>query len=129
MSTKSFPSVRAKIQYERERDLEILRRRILDVIAAQVSVTVPKLAAAIPDVKPQRLYELCRRMRDVGKVVSMHIKSKKGQHVVWALTEADLADAHTRHPVEPADSMDEEANWRPQPWIHPIRARALGLIR
>ena len=127
MTTKSFPSVRSKIQFERERDLEILRRRILDVIAAQTSVTAPKLAAAIPDVKPQRLYELCRRMCNVGKLVSVRINSKKGQHVVWALTEADLADAHTRHPIEPVDGMEDDANWRPQPWIHPIRRRALGL--
>jgi hypothetical protein len=124
--TKSFPSVRAKRQYERERDAEILRRRIIDVIQSKTSVTMPQLVDALPDVRPQLLYEVCRRMRVNKRIVSCTLKNRIGQFVVWALDPKDLVDAEARHPST-SQQYEDDSDWKPTKWVHPIRARALGL--
>ncbi len=129
MTVKSFPSVRALRHYERTRDAEILRRRILDAVEQHGSITMPDLTTMLSDVRPQLLYETCRRMRKHGKLVSTYVKWKKGQYVVWALTNEALDGAHIRHAPPTEAGIEDEPGWVPKPWIHPIRARALGLIR
>lgn len=103
---------------------EETNRLVLGVVKAHGAISTNEIAKLLqrPDAS---IREACRRLEAKGYLHGECVKTKDGRKGLWRLSDGPINEAATYR----VRSVLERDNWVPQPWVHPIRARALGLSR
>lgn len=102
-----------------------------------------RLALAIAELPGCRTSDYARVTRGERKTVQRTLQKMRAYNylrsesvikesrvvALWWLTEEGQALLDSGSPITLAHRDQPDDQWHPQPWIHPIRARALGLTR
>lgn len=99
-------------------------RQVLGVIKAHGQISTSEIAKILqrPD---SSVRETCRRLQAKGYLHKVRVDSAAGRSSIWSLAAGPVDDSKHHRVRTPPSEPD---NWKPQPWVHPIRARALGLF-
>lgn len=100
--------------------------RIMDYLEQQPGSTVHEIGVALAHLNTKSVYRTLARLREKGLT---HAVAVQGEPIGiwsrrWFLTQPRRID--TSATMLPAEFHD---NWTPGVWVHPYRARKLGLTR
>jgi DNA-binding IclR family transcriptional regulator len=70
-----------------------------------------------------------QKLRAYGYLRSESVSNTAQTIVTWWITEGGQAALDSGAPITLANRDGPDEHWESRPWIHPIRARALGLAR
>lgn len=91
---------------------------------------------AHPHLNPGSVKTCLKRLKEKGYLASEAVSAQEKTfpassppHRYW-VTDAGMAVVRGERPFYPRREMAVSADgWQPAPWVHPIRARALGLTK
>jgi len=110
-----------------------MRAPVLHEVAQALCATPGFLSrdyARIVRVERATVGRVIQRLRAHGYVRGDKIAGQRGGIVRWYPTPAlKKLIAAGQLPTLPRDPAPEDDDWTPPAWVHPIRARALGLSR
>jgi len=115
-------------QADRHRGLSAALR---DVLRTSPGLTANELAQRVGFTRRSVWRQLLRWYRAGGVVRTVDFRHSIGRPPYrWSATphlEQIRSGGTKAHPPVPLDLDDEDINWTPKPYVHPIRARALGM--
>lgn len=99
-------------------------KRIRELVQHRPGITADALRKAMPDVQKSIIYRTVGRDVDAGRIRTVKVDGHNPDG--WSKVLGYVMVAEAQRPVRTGrPHRDEE--WTPAVWVHPIRARALGL--
>lgn len=100
---------------------------VIQVLATHAPIVAHEIVALIPERSDRTVYRALRSLQVKGVAMT---GGPNNSRAIWELTTWGKEIARTGYmpkPSVPPDDPAEARTWSPKPWVHPIRAKALGL--